>query len=39
MPSCERTRGALSQDDHATLQAAVDTLARLACEPTDPAPN
>ena len=28
----ERTRGALSQDEHATLQAAVDTLARLTEE-------
>jgi hypothetical protein len=28
----ERTRGALSVDEHATLQAAVDTLARLTAE-------
>ena len=28
----ERTRGALSTDDHTTLQAAVDTLARLTAE-------
>ncbi len=36
----ERTRTEpLAAADHATLQAAVDTLARLACEPTDPAPN
>jgi transposase len=28
----ERTRGALSEDEHATLQAAVDTLARLTEE-------
>ena len=28
----ERTRSALPADDHATLQAAVDTLARLTAE-------
>jgi hypothetical protein len=28
----QRTREALSQDEHATLQAAVDTLARLTEE-------
>ena len=28
----ERTRGALSADDHTTLQAAVDTLGRLTAE-------
>jgi hypothetical protein len=27
----ERTRSALSRQEHATLEAAVDTLARLTC--------